>query len=67
MEPNETWKLSEKHPGYIYKTIVIDGSTNYVYRPILTPEEEEKRAEEILEQIGRCLIRERESRRRMEE
>ena len=62
MLPNETWKVSEKYPGYIYKTVVIDGNTDYIYRPILTPEEEEKRGNEILEELGRCILRERKNR-----
>ena len=65
MLPNETWKVSEKYPGYIYKTVVIEGSTNYIYRSILTPEEEEKRGNEILEELGRCILRE-EARKRKE-
>ena len=66
MLPNETWKVSEKYPGYIYKTVVIGSSTNYIYRPILTPEEEEKRGKEILEALGRCMLRERRTREKKE-
>ena len=66
-EYSEDWTLSEERPGYRFKTLRYKNCTINVYRPILTPEEATKREKEVmdaLEQLGRCLIRERESRRR---
>ena len=53
------WTLSETKPGYATKTMVfnIDNSTvtAIVNRPILTPEEQKKREEQVRIGLERCM------------
>ena len=37
------WKTSESRPGYIEKTLTHGSATITVYRPVLSPQEQEAR------------------------
>ena len=41
------WTVSETDPGYLTKTFKHNNCTIIVNRPILTPEEQKKREEEV--------------------
>ena len=41
------WVVSEKKPGYLAKTLQHGNCTITINRPILTPEEQKKREEEV--------------------
>ena len=41
------WTISETKPGYATKTLKFENCTVIVNRPILSPEEQKKREEEV--------------------
>ena len=49
------WTISEKYPGYVYKTLVFEEGTSRIYRPMLEPEERAKREKLIMGNIARIV------------
>ena len=52
---SENWKVSEKKPGYMVKTIVVGNVTVDILRPILTPEERAKREDRMMTNIANIM------------
>jgi hypothetical protein len=44
---------TEVHPGYRTKTIKVGNCTIEINRPILTPEEQKKREDQVIEALKR--------------
>ena len=49
------WTISETKPGYATKTLKFENCTVIVNRPILSPEEQKKREEELRKNLERAL------------
>ena len=48
------WTISETKPGYATKTMKYENCTIIVNRPILSPEEQKKREEEV--SLGLAMV-----------
>lgn len=49
------WKESVDNPGYLEKTVPMDGCEVTIYRPILTKEERSQREQAVLDALkGIC-------------
>ena len=49
------WKPSETKPGYRTKTLQHGGCTIVINRPILTPEEQKKREDQVIRNVELAL------------
>ena len=52
---DDEWSVSEKHPGYVVKTVVVGNVTVNVFRPILDPEERARREKEVMHNVALAM------------